>query len=138
MCDVYVYYFVHIGPVGERLLSKRRATLERIKVEGEPVMESQFVVDHSEVDDNGFVIGHASANSHPMDELWSQIRSLDRRAQSRDNDALQLDERSEAAAKYMLSLESKELRKQAQALRTERVDKMANELGDRARPYLFR
>ena len=137
MCDVYVYYFLRRGPVGERLLSKRRATLERIAVEGEPVMASQFVVDHSEVDENGFVIGHATTDSHPMDELWSQIRSLDRRAQSRDNDALLLDERSEAASRYMLSLESRELRKQAQALRTQRVDQLANELGDQATPYVF-
>ena len=50
------------------------------------------------------------------------------RAKSRDFEALQLDERSEAAAKYMLSLESRELRKQAQALRAKRIDMLIHEL----------
>jgi hypothetical protein len=129
MCDVYVYNFIRTTSSGDRLVSNRRATLERIETEGEAVMASQLVVDHTEVDDNGFVIGHANADSHPMDALWAQIRSLERRAQSRDNEALELDGVSEAAGRYMLSLESRELRKQAQALKAQRTITMADKIG---------
>src|SRR6202011_1370749 len=72
--DMYVYYFMH-RPAGEEILSERRATLEAIKGNGEAVMESQIVVDHTEVDGNGFLIGGIDTESHPMDELWPQIRS---------------------------------------------------------------
>jgi hypothetical protein len=48
------------GPGGAEILSKRRATLDAIKGKGEAVMGSQIVVDHREVDDNGFVIGGTS------------------------------------------------------------------------------
>ncbi len=59
MTDVYVYHFMRShGPAGEKSLSKRRATLATIEpMGGEPVMESQIVVDHTEVDGNGFLIG---------------------------------------------------------------------------------
>ena len=64
MTDVSVYYFVrHGGPAGKELLSERRATLETIKDRGEAVMQSRRIVDHTEVDGNGFVIGGASAPS---------------------------------------------------------------------------
>ena len=134
MTDMYVYHFKRMGPSGEPLLSNRRATIDRIQLEGEAVMESQLVVDHTEVDDNGFVIGHADAASHPRDALWTQIRSLEQREKSRDFEALRLDERSEAAAKYMLSLESRELRKQAQALRAKRIDMLIRDLEHQIHP----
>ena len=137
MCDVYVYNFTRTTSSGDRLVSNRRATLERIEVEGEVVMESQLVVDHTEVDGNGFVIGHADADAHPMDALWSQIRSLERRAQSRDNEALQLDEVSDAACRYMLRLESRELRKRALDFRAKRADTMANEFGQQMNSPLY-
>jgi len=47
MTDVYVYYFTRSGPHGEKVLSKRRATLETINGRGQAVMESQIVVDHT-------------------------------------------------------------------------------------------
>ena len=72
MSDVYVYHFMRRGPAGENILSKRRATLETIKGKGEAVMESQIVVDHTEVDGNGFLIGGIDNESHPMDELWAR------------------------------------------------------------------
>jgi len=131
MSDVYVYRFVRRGPAGEDILSKRRATLETIKGKGEPVMESQIVVDHTEVDGNGFLIGGIDYESHPMDELWAEIRSLERRASSRDSEALTLNESSEGARIYLLRLESRELRSQAQRLRKQRADSMADELGHR-------
>src|ERR1700680_1109467 len=125
MTDVYVYYFMRRGPAGENTLSKRRATLETIKGKGEAVMESQIVVDHTEVDGNGYLIGGVDYESHPMDELWAQIRSLERRANSRDIEALTLNESGEGARIYLLRLESRELRNPAQTLRQDRAASMA-------------
>ncbi len=131
MSDVYVYHFMRCGPAGENILSKRRATLETIKGKGEEaVMESQIVVDHTEVDGNGFLIDGIDNESHPMDELWAEIRSLERRANSRDSEALTLNESAEGARIYLLRVESRELRNQAQKLRKQRADSMAGELGN--------
>jgi hypothetical protein len=134
MTDVYVYYFMRCGgAVGGSILSKRRATLETINGRGgEAVMESQIVVDHTEVDDNGFLIGGTGNESHPMDELWSQIRSLERRAKSRDSEALTSNESDQGQRNYLLLLESRELRAQAQQLKKQRADSMAGELGNRS------
>jgi len=118
-------------PAGENILSKRRATLETIKGKGEAVMESHLVVDHTEVDGNGVLIGGIDYQSHPMDELWAEIRSLERRANSRDSEALTLNESGEGARIYLLRLESRELRNQAQMLRKQRADSMAGELRNR-------
>jgi hypothetical protein len=130
MSDVYVYHFMRRGPAGENILSKRRATLETINGRGKAVMESQIVADHTEVDADGFLIGGVDSESHPMDELWSQIRSLERRANSRDSEALTLNESGEGTRIYLLRLESRELRKHAQRLRKQRADAMAGELGN--------
>ena len=137
MSDVYVYHFMRRGPASENILSKRRATLGAIKGKGEAVMESQIVVDHTEVDGNGFLIGGIGNESHPMDELWAQIRSLERRANSRDSEALTLNESHEGARIYLLGLESRELRNQAQSLRKQRADSMAGELGNRFDSQVF-
>lgn len=133
MTDVYVYHFLRShGPTGEKSLSKRRATLATIApMGGEPVMESQIVVDHTEVDGNGFLIGGDDNESHPTDESWAQIRSLERRAHSRDCEALLLNEGTDGARKYMLRLESRELRSQAKKLRNHRAELLAGTLGDR-------
>jgi hypothetical protein len=128
MPDMYVYYFMR-GHGGEKSQSKRRATLETIKNMGEPVMESQIVVDHTEVDVNGFLIGGVDDDMHPMDEGWAQIRSLERRANSRDCEARQLEEGTDGRRKYMLSLESRELRNQAQRLKKRRAESMTGEFG---------
>jgi hypothetical protein len=130
MTDVYVYHFIRRGPAGENILSKRWATLEAINGKGEAVMESQIVVDHTEVDGNGFTIGGGGSESHPMDELWAQIRSLERRANSRDREALTLNESGDGARIYLLRVESRELRNQAQRLRKQRVDSMSGERGN--------
>ena len=132
MSDVYVYHFMRRGPAGEDILSKRRATLETINGKGEAVMESQIVADHTEVDGNGFLIGGIDNESHPMDELWAQIRSLERRANSRDSEALTLNESVEGQRIYSLHLESRELRNQAQKLKKQRADSMAGELASRS------
>ena len=139
MTDMYVYYFLRShGPAGERSLSKRRATLTTIELMGgEPVMESQTVVDHTEVDGNGFLIGGVDTGSHPEDESWAQIRSLERRAHSRDCEARLLNEGTDGARKYMLSLESRELCSQAKQLRNHRAEVLAGELGDRMDAQVF-
>jgi hypothetical protein len=122
MTDVSVYYFLrHGGHGGKELLSERRATLETIKDRGTAVMQSQRVVDHTEVDGNGFLIGGASDESDP--ELWSQIRSLEARAKSRDREALKIVEGAASGRRHMLLGESLELRNQARLLMT-RVDRM--------------
>src|SRR3984893_18908211 len=137
MSDVYGFQFMYRGPAGENILSKRRATLETINGRGEAVMESQIVVDHTEVDGNGFLIGGAGNESHPMDELWSQIRSLERRAKSRDSEALTSNENDQGQRNYLLLLESRELRAQAQKLKQQRADSMAGELGSRSDARVF-
>jgi len=136
MTDMYVYHFMRCrGPAGEEILSKRRATLETIKGKGEAIMESQIVVDHREVDGNGFVIGGINDESRPMDDLWTQIRSLELRAKSRDSDALQLDEGTDGASKYMLRLESRELRSQAKRLKKQLGGTMVDDLGNWSGPH---
>jgi hypothetical protein len=116
--DVCVYYFMRRGgPGGGEFLSKRRATLETISGKGEPVMESRLVVDHTEIDANGFLTGRASDDSHPVHELWAQTRSLESRANSRDSEALELDDGIDGERKTRLRAESRELRDQAQSLR---------------------
>jgi hypothetical protein len=72
-----------------------------------------------------------------MDELWAQIRSLERRANSRDSEALKLNESTEGERKYMLSLEGRELRNQAQRLKKQRADLMAGALDNRIDAQVF-
>jgi CHAD domain-containing protein len=113
-----VYYFMRRGsPSGVESLSKRRATLETIRGMGEPVMESRLVVDHTEVDANGFLTGRASEDSHPVHNLWAQARSLESRASSRDFEAQKLEGLADGEHRNRLREESRELRDQAEALR---------------------
>jgi hypothetical protein len=127
MTDVFVYYFMRTSvPGGEQSLSNRRATLETIQGKGEAVMQSQQIVDHSELDANGFVIGNPSNESHSVDELWPQIRSLELRAKSRDAEALRIAGGTDSAGRQKLQLESVELRNQAGMLKLQ-VDRMKSE-----------
>jgi hypothetical protein len=71
---------------------------------------------------------------HPTDQRLSQIRSLELRASSRDTDAQKLDEHSEGACKYLLQLESRELRHQAKRLKKQLTDAMAKECEIRGMP----
>ena len=137
MSDVYVYHFMRRGPAGENILSKRRATLETIRDKGEAVMESQIVVDHTEVDGHGFLMGGIDNESHPMEALWAEIRSLERRANSRDSEALTLNESAEGERIYLLRLESRELRNQAQQLKNQRAELMTSELANRSVARVF-
>jgi hypothetical protein len=125
MSDVYVYYFT--GSETDYKLSSRPATLEAIKGRGEPIMESQIVVDHTEVDGNGFLVSTVGKDSYAVNELSAQIKSLELRATSRDT---KLDESlgaPETKDSYMLHMESRELRSQARQLKTDRIRLMADE-----------
>jgi CHAD domain-containing protein len=84
---------------------------------GEPVLESRLVVDHTEVDANGFLTGRASEDAHPVHDLWAQARSLESRASSRDFEAQQLEGLADGERRNRLREESRELRDQAEALR---------------------
>jgi hypothetical protein len=129
MADSYVYYFTILDRLsGKTVRSKRLATLEAIKGTGEPVMETQTTVDQTELDSDGFLVGRSVGGSDPGDELWGEIRSLILRATSRDREALELDESTEGRLKYLLSVESRELRNQARQLQKERGDILAAEL----------
>jgi hypothetical protein len=129
MADTYVYYFkIPSQRTGQSVLSQRRATLQAIKrSRGEPVLESRLEVDLAEVDSSGFLV-RSVGGSHPTDQLWGEIRSLHLRAASRDREALELDEYSEAPRKQMLNLESCELRREAARLQKKRSDARAAEL----------
>jgi hypothetical protein len=84
-------------------------------------METQIVVDQSELDADGFLL-RFGISTHAIDNLWSEIRSLGLRAESRDTEALKLNESTEGQRKYMLQLESRELRGQARRLKAERIE----------------
>jgi hypothetical protein len=121
MTDKYVYRFTGpFGPGGEIAVSTRAATLEAIRGRGEPVMESQIVVDHTELDCDGFLV-RFGIDTNPIDSLWSLIRSLKLRAESRDAEALLLNEETDGGRKYLLHMESQELRRQGEGLKTQRV-----------------
>jgi hypothetical protein len=122
MTDVSVYLFMrHNGSGGNELLSKRRATLETIKDRGKAVMQSHQIVDHTEVDRNGFLMGGASDESNLVDELWPRIRSLELRADSRDVEARKIVDDAQSDRKQTLHCESLELRRQARILKS-RID----------------
>jgi hypothetical protein len=123
--DQYIYYFtVRDVATGESRLSSRPATLKAIAGQGEAVMESQLVVDHTELDDDGFFIG---GDSHAAGDIAAQIRSIELRAASRDSEALKMNDSAEGKDKYMLTLESRELRVQARRLEIQRTDLPAEE-----------
>lgn len=79
-------------------------------------MDSQLIVDHTEVDANGYLTGRASEDSHPSHELWAQARSLESRANSRDFEALKLGDAA-GDRQSALRAESRKLRDEAQELR---------------------
>ena len=127
MADVYVYRFKGWDGPTESDVRSRRATLETIKEIGDPIMESQIVVDDGELDANGFFCDSVANDSDPAEDLTDEITSLYLRAAARDSEALNLDEATSGAHKYMLQLESRELRKEAQVLqRQQKQQKQSN------------
>jgi hypothetical protein len=128
MTDVYVYNFMmRDEPGGKIRLCTRSATLEAIKGRGEPVMESQIVVDHTELDGDGFLVVTVGNDSYAVNDITAQIRSVERRAVSRDSEAMKLNDGTDGRDKYMLSLESRELRGQALKLKQQRAELLADE-----------
>ena len=124
MCDTYIYHFVTSSSrTGDNMRSAHPATLEVIeRMGGEPLMNTQLVVDHTQLDADGFLVVAAGDINAVAVQIWS----LETRAASRD-------ERAEAVTdekdKYMLSLESRELRKQARVLRTRHPETIPSDLG---------
>jgi hypothetical protein len=129
MPDIFVYHFIPwIGKTGANTHSLRPATLAAIKLRGEPVMESQMVVDHSEVDGDGFLMASVGYGSSARTHLLAQIKSLELRAASRDLEAAAGDDER---AMYMLQLESRELRAQARRLKSQLSDMGAGDMNER-------
>ena len=128
MSDVYVYRFKGWDGPTESDVRSRRATLETIKEIGAPIMESQIVVDDGELDADGFFRGSVANDSDPTEDLTNEINSLNLRAAARDSEALNLDEASAGARKYMLQLESRELRKQAQTLQRQQKQQRQSDI----------
>jgi hypothetical protein len=123
MADVYVYRFVGWDGRNEATgWARQRATLETIRAIGDPIMESQIVVDEAELDSSGFFWGSVAGDSHSTEDVRNEIKSLNLRAAARDSEALTLadDDAAGAARKYMLQLESRELLKQAKKLQRQR------------------
>jgi hypothetical protein len=132
MADRYIYYFMaRDAATGDTRLSPRPATLAAIAGRGEPVMESQLVVDHTELDDNGFFVAGSGGDARAAEDISAQIRSAELRAASRDSEALSMNDGAEGRDKYMLTLESRELRGQARRLKLERADSPADEPANR-------
>ncbi len=129
MTDVYLYHFTwRDGVTGESRVSARLATLEAIRGKGEPLMASQIVVDHTELDGDGFrraSIGNDYSSA--ANELAARITSLELRAISRDSQARSMNDGTEGRDKYMLSLESRELRREVSMLQGRRCEVMAGE-----------
>jgi hypothetical protein len=128
MADVYVYRFTGWEGPMEPGSRRQRATLEAIREIGDPIMESQIVVDDAELDSKGFFRGSVADDSDPTEDLTHEINSLNLRAQARDREALILEEATGGAQKYMLRLESRELRKQAHKLQRKQMQQRHSEL----------
>jgi hypothetical protein len=123
MPDAYVYRFKGLhGVTNHGPDDNRRATLDTLKGRGDPVMESQTVVDQSELDPEGFFASNSSNESQSVDNVTAEIKSLGLRSKSRDFEARDLAEDSDGQRKYMLQLESRELVRQAKLLSTQLED----------------
>jgi hypothetical protein len=130
MADMYVYHFVPFPEVGfPSTLSTRPATLSVIKGIGDPIMESQLVVDSSELDAEGFLTAAMSFCSSQITALTAKIRSLELRAASRDDRARSTRAVLSDKDVYMLTLESRHLRAEARLLIISRAKLLAEEAG---------
>ena len=131
MADAYVYFFTALDRSSGKLArSTRLATLAAIKSRGKPIMDTQTTVDETELDAAGFLVGRSVGGSVPGDEMRGEIRSLNLRATSRDREALKLNDSTDGAPKYLLRVESRELRRQAGQMQQDRRDIIAAESND--------
>jgi hypothetical protein len=123
--DAYVYRFKGLNGInGETAGDNRRATLATLEGKGDAVMESQTIVDQSELDSDGFFASNSDDETQSVANVTAEIKSLGLRSQSRNSEARDLVETSDGQRKYMLQLESRELVKQAKRLSSQ-LDKMA-------------
>jgi hypothetical protein len=130
MSDVYVYNFYPFTVGSERHShSLFSATLTTIETVGTPIMESQAVVDASQLTPEGYLVPSAGFGSLEITQLSAEITSLEIRAAARDSLAHSMDAAAEGVAIYMLSLESRHLRRQAQRLVIQRSEILAAESG---------
>ncbi len=130
MGDVYVYHFHTLEADGiSSSRSTVAATLSAIEKIGLPIMESQIVVDSSEVTPDGFLVPAVDYGSTKITRLSARIRSLELRADARDLQAQSMNPSIEGATIYMLSLESRHLRQQAQTLAIQRAAILAGGSG---------
>lgn len=130
MGDVYVYDFYPFAVGGERSLrAPFSATLKAIESIGTPIMESQLVVDASQVTVDGRLISSTAFCSVEITRLSAEIRSLELRAAARELLILSLNADRDGAAIDVLSMESSHLRLQAQGLVIHRSDTLARESG---------
>jgi hypothetical protein len=139
MSDVYIYYFTEwYGSGADNMLSIRPATLATIKGRGgEPIMESQIVADHTELDADGFLMADDGTASCAVNALSAQIKSTELRAASRDSQALKMNDGAQSKDKYMLRLESRELRKEARKLNDRRTELTRTEFAELDRTELI-
>jgi hypothetical protein len=128
VADVYVYDFLAFAThsVPESRLGCA-ATLIAIEKFGTAIMESQRAVDGSEIDSDGFLVSNTRLGSHRSRSMAAAITSLELRAASRDRLAQQMHVGSDGPAIYMLRLESRHLRREAQFLTIEHDELLRRE-----------
>ena len=125
--DAYVYRFKLLNGIdNEGPDDNRRATLDTLKGKGDPVMESQTIVDQSELDHEGFFASNSGNESQSVDNVTAEIKSLGLRSKSRDFEARDLVGNDDGQRKYMLQLESRELVKQAKRLISQLAEMATN------------
>lgn len=130
MSDVYVYHFYPFGVGGEgRSRSLFAATLTAIHQVGTPIMDSQVVVDASQLTAEGYLLPSIGFGSPALTQLSAEIKSLEMRVAARDLLAHSMDSKTDEAAIYMLRLESRHLRREAQSLAIEHSEKLAADSG---------
>jgi hypothetical protein len=128
MSDVYVYHFYPLETGGARSYrSMFAATLAAIEKMGHPIMESQLVVDASEVNAEGVLGPAVGFGSSRIMRLSASIKSLELRAEARNLQAISMNANSDGAAIYMLSLESSHLRQEAKKLAIQRAEALEEE-----------
>jgi len=74
------------------------------------------------------LVAHSDDASCAVNALSAEIRSTELRAASRDTEALRMNDGAEGKDKYMLSLESRELRKEVRKLNDRRTELTRAEL----------
>jgi hypothetical protein len=113
--DVHIFYFmIWDRATGGNVLFARPATLEAIMGRGEPVLESQMVVDHTDLDANGFLITGAGDDSPAFDDQAAQ--------DGRDSEALESHRSAPGNDEYLHNPDSRAPRTQSPPLKKQHAD----------------